>query len=62
MKTLTEEQLEIAKKILNTLQSQRFSDWYNGGRFEEYLSRCGPEDELITKEEICGDIVKLFKI
>jgi hypothetical protein len=54
--------LTIAKNILNTLQSQRFADWYNGGRFEDYISRCGPENEQITKEEICEDIIKLFKL
>jgi hypothetical protein len=51
----------FAKKILNTLQSQRFTNWETN-RFGEYLSGCGFKDEQITKEDICRDIVKLFRL
>ncbi len=46
---------EIAEKILNTLESQRFADWYNTGKFDEYISGDGTK-----KERIIGDIKRMF--
>ncbi len=46
---------KIAEIILETITGQKFADWYNTGRFDEYIA-----DSTITKEEILEDIKKMF--
>ncbi len=48
-----------AEDILNTLEKQRFADWYNNGRFDSYI--CGDLPK-ISKEEILDDVKKMFNI
>ena len=51
---------EIAIRILNTLEKQRFSDWYNdGGDFDRYIT-C--DDPAPTKEQILENIEKMFNL
>ncbi len=54
---MTKEQVAI--QVLNILESQRFADWYNMGRFDSYLT--GGDINAPTKEEILIDIIKLFR-
>lgn len=49
----------IEEKILATLESQKFADWYNTGNFDKYISGDAP---TITKEEILAEIKKLFRL
>lgn len=49
---------EIAKSILNTLEGQRFADFYTGS-FVNYIE--GAED-CPTKQEILFEIKKLFDL
>lgn len=49
----------IQEIILEAIQGQKFADWYNTGRFDDYITGQEPK---ITKEEILKDIVKIFKL
>lgn len=61
---MNEEQQKLAEKILETLNGQRFADWYNTGRFDTYISGEYPKEDprQPTKEQILADIVKLFRL
>ena len=48
-----------AEKILNTLELQRFADWYNSGRFNAYISGDLP---TVSKEDIINDIKRMFRL
>jgi hypothetical protein len=50
---------KTAMEILNTLEGQRFADWYNTGKFDHFI-----RDDLptITQEEIIKDIKRLFRL
>jgi hypothetical protein len=49
---------EIIEKILQTLQRQKFNDWYSeGGRFDLWISG---ENPRLTKDQIKEDISALF--
>jgi hypothetical protein len=49
---------EIAIRILNRLESQKFADWYNpGGKFDDYITG---ELKAPTKQEILNEIEKMF--
>ncbi len=60
MSTQTEQiaKRQIAVKILDALEKERFSQWYQK-EFESYISG-DPEAKL--KDEILEDIVKLFRL
>lgn len=53
-------QPELAERILKTLSTQRFFDWYcAGGNFDRWISG---EESPPTKEEILKDIENFFKL
>ena len=52
------ENQEIAEKILNTLEGQRFNTFYNG-KFETYLMESG---KVVTKQEVLEEIKRLFQL
>ncbi len=56
---MTKPQNKLAKKILKGLIKQDFYDWYNGGRFEAYITADidGPSCDAIIK-----DVIKLFHL
>lgn len=56
---MTKEQEAIAKKIFETINRQNFADWYNRGRFDDYIT-C--EIGAPTKEQLLQDIVDLFRL
>lgn len=48
----------VAKLILEGLSRQKFADWYNTGRFDDYITGEKP----LSEQEILADIVKLFNL
>lgn len=44
-------------KILRTLESQRFADWYRKGKFDRWLT-----EGDVTREEILNEIDKMFNL
>ena len=60
MKKLTwEQEAAIASTILNRLESRRFSEWYNTGNFDKYITHENDtvpyqEQKLFILEEIKG--------
>lgn len=52
----------MAIQILNRLESQRFADWYNRGRFDSYIQVDYPKGDVrhVSKELILEDIEKMF--
>jgi len=58
------EKKELAKKILQTLEGQRFADWYNdGGRFDDFITGDATGiGKIPTREEILEDIISLFHL
>ena len=59
------EAAELAEKILEALEKQRFADWYNtGGRFDSYITCEYPEEspEHVTRAAVLNDIKRLFSL
>jgi len=50
---------QLLEKILNTLESQRFNNFYNEGSFDSYIRR---NDQCPKKEEILEEIAKIFNV
>jgi hypothetical protein len=50
---------EIAKKILNALELQKFADWYNAGNFDHWISGDLP---TISDEQILEEIKEIFQL
>ena len=50
---------QIALNILGTLMSQRFSDWYQYGNFDNFIS--GGENPP-TRDEILEEIKGMFRL
>jgi len=50
---------EVAERILDTLQKQKFFNWYNHDAFAEWISRV---ENAPTKEKILADIKDLFNL
>jgi len=48
---------KIIRNILNRLTSQKFSEWYNNGNFDRWVSG-GPT--VVSNEEILQDVEHLF--
>lgn len=48
---------QVIEKIFQTLLRQKFADWYNSGRFDQWISGDLPG---IEDEEIKEDIRNLF--
>ena len=59
---MNEKQKELAEKILHGMNMQAFNDWYNRGRFDDYISGTYPKDDprQPTREQILADIVRMF--
>lgn len=49
----------LAKQILETLSKQTFANWYNLGRFDDYITGELPR---VSEDEILSDIVELFNL
>lgn len=55
----------LAEQILETLQRQEFSNWYNeGGNFADWLTGAyeHTDPRCPTKEQILDDIKRLFRL
>jgi hypothetical protein len=48
---------EMQIKILRTLESQRFADWYRKGKFDRWIT-----EGDVTREEILNEIDKIFNL
>lgn len=48
--------------VLERLNSQKFADWYNSGRFDSWITGEFPEGDprRITQEQILDDIKQMF--
>jgi hypothetical protein len=53
---------QIAQKILNTLEKQRFANWYSLGRFDDYIVVAHPEGDPqhVSRDDVLNDIIDLF--
>ena len=52
-------QLYIAEKIYDTLNRQRFNDWYTTGAFDAHIQG---DKNCKDKEAILSDIIRLFEL
>jgi hypothetical protein len=54
---------EIAAKILNTLGTKKFDEWYNG-KLVDYLGGTYPSEDprQPTREQMLEDIIKIFNL
>ncbi len=58
------DKLELAEKILQTLERQTFNDWYNDP-FEDFIGGIIPPGTISYEEQrrkIIADIIHLFKL
>ncbi len=60
---------EIAKAILSTLETEKFSRWFNEDRFKAYIEggemmkeKIGTESAIIAETLILQDIKRLFNL
>lgn len=56
---------EVVEKIFQTLQSQKFADWYNKGGFDAFISgdydfKAFPPDEM--EKQVKEEITRLFNL
>ena len=53
---------QLAEQVLNTLEGQKFADWYTTGRFEYYITGEYPETDSrhITRDMMIDEIEKMF--
>jgi hypothetical protein len=56
---MDKKQKEIAEKVLNMLEGQKFADWYNSGHFDAYIS-----GDLVapSKNDILLTIVQMLHL
>lgn len=61
-----DETRQMAEKILSTLEGQRFTDWYNNGEFDAFITgdlthdlECTPTQ---ARERILEQIIRLFRL
>ena len=52
---MTTQEMQI--KILRALESRRFADWYQKGKFDRWIT-----EGDVTREEILNEIDKIFNL